>query len=415
MEILKTGIQNFDEILSGGFPLNSLNFIAGPPGTGKTILIHQLLFNNPGKALYITTLSEPMSKVIKFMQSFDFFDSSVFNEKIVYRDIGSMLRTTSIEEAYENITELLKEIQPDILCIDSFKAIRDLAQSEYEFRRFCYDLAVQLAVLNCTTFYVGEYQIEDITKSPEFAIADGIIYLYTDDFGGDQQRQLKIVKMRGREISITPFPFVITSKGIKILAPILELKKKKMKLGERKQKTEIGIKGLDAILKGGVPKGSSILLSGVAGTGKTTLGIQFICKGTERNEKGLFISTEEDSDRIKEIALGYGCNFDKLEKEKMIKIIYFPQDEMNVNRNLDDIKNTMDKFQPDRVVMDSFSVFLHKVKETSSQRIKAFELSSIVKNYGSTSLYISDIQAGENTISRFGVEETVMDGVIVLS
>lgn len=88
MDEIKTSIENLDNILGGGIPANSMIFIAGAPGTGKTTLAQQILFKNKYKALCLTTLSEPTFKVIKYMQKFEFFDQDAFGERVIYQDIG---------------------------------------------------------------------------------------------------------------------------------------------------------------------------------------------------------------------------------------------------------------------------------------------------------------------------------------
>src|SRR5678810_288052 len=89
-----TGNPQADEILGGGFPRNSINIVMGQPGTGKTIFAEQLLFHNVGDAhpsLYITTLSEPLAKVVTYVQGFDFFDADRVGGDIQYDDLGAAL------------------------------------------------------------------------------------------------------------------------------------------------------------------------------------------------------------------------------------------------------------------------------------------------------------------------------------
>src|SRR5690349_23366319 len=91
---IKTGNPQADEILGGGFPCNSINIVMGQPGTGKTIFAEQLLFHNSTgdrPLLYVTTLSEPMSKVVSYVQRFDFFDANRLGNEIQYDDLGSTL------------------------------------------------------------------------------------------------------------------------------------------------------------------------------------------------------------------------------------------------------------------------------------------------------------------------------------
>lgn len=99
---LSTGISGLDYILGGGIPELSINVIAGPPGSGKTILTQQFIYHNAGpsrKVLYLTSLSEPVVKLFHHMQKFNFFDPSKVNTSVVYLDIGEIMLEQGSQEA----------------------------------------------------------------------------------------------------------------------------------------------------------------------------------------------------------------------------------------------------------------------------------------------------------------------------
>lgn len=325
------------------------------------------------------------------------------------------MRTESLEEVFKHITKLVEDIKPEILCIDSFKAIGDLVQDETEFRKFIYDLSILLSTAKCTTLLIGEYSSEQLGERSEFAIADGIFYVSIEEFEGDEQRTLRVLKLRGRAVNFSAFPFEITNKGIHIIAPSLTIPKMKRKMVLEEEKISTGISGLNELLKGGLPKAGSTLVSGTSGTGKTTFTIQFLGKGAELGEKGLLISFEETAERLIQKAKSFGISFDEFIEKKLIKIVYIPQNEIKVKKNMEELIHIIKTFKPSRIAIDSLSIFLHKIKDESIQREKVFELTNLAKINGATTVFISDIMAGDIRISRFGVEETIMDGVIVLS
>lgn len=421
IKLMATGVPNLDAVLGGGIPVYSLNIIAGQPGTGKTILAQHMLFshirnNSAAKALYLTTLSEPTLKVVRYMQYFTFFDAQAFGEQVLYEDLGPVIREHSLAELGDRIVGLVEKHQPEILAIDSFKAIRDLSAQVSEFRRFCYDLSVRLASARCTTFLLGEYNRSDIAEGTEFAVADGILYLNVALQEGEQSRFLQVCKLRGRATQMVPFPFTITEQGIRVLGSSFTLRRRETDLEVEKGVMSTGIAGLDAILKGAIPGGRSILLSGVSGTGKTTLAMQFLINGARQGEKGLIFSFEETPQRLRQLAESFGWNPQDLEAKGLLRIIFIPQTEIRVEEHLDRMVQEMESFQPSRFVVDSFSVFLHKVKDPGVQREKTFELSTLIQHMGAVGLLISNIPAGVvNRLSRYGVEETVVDGTIILS
>ena len=197
---LSTGSTALDAILGGGIPVGSVTVIAGEPGSGKTVFTLQALFHHARqgkKCLYFTTLSEPPLKVIRYMQLFSFFDSRLIEERIVFADLGSTLRSGGVEQALARMIERVESEEPDIVAIDSFKAIHDLLPSAAHSRAFVYDLSVGIAAWGATTLLVGEYRPEDIGAAPEFAIADGIVRLTTERQELTTARQLEILKMRG--------------------------------------------------------------------------------------------------------------------------------------------------------------------------------------------------------------------------
>ncbi|MCU6566723.1 RAD55 family ATPase, partial [Klebsiella pneumoniae] len=118
IKLMRTGVPNLDAVVGGGIPVYSLNIVAGQPGTGKTILVQEILFNHirnhrAAKVLYLTTLSEPTLKVVRYMQCFAFFDVEVFGEQVLYHDIGPFIREHRLPELTDHILELVQKHQPE--------------------------------------------------------------------------------------------------------------------------------------------------------------------------------------------------------------------------------------------------------------------------------------------------------------
>ena len=420
LRLIRTGIPNLNHLLGGGIPAFSLNIIAGQPGTGKTILAHQItnhhIHSNPeARALLLTTLSEPMLKMIRYIQEFTFFNSEEFGERVVFQDIGPYIRKHSLQETAVHIDELVSEFKPEILIIDSFKAIRDLAASDSEYRRFSYDLSIRLAAARCTSFLVGEYDASEIAEGTEFAVADGIIYLDIHRSSEEATRRIWVRKMRGQPANLTQAPFIITRDGIRVLGAFLALDLEET-LPSSDTPVPMGIEGLDLLLRGGLLPARCCLLSGISGSGKTTLALNFLVQGALEGRRGLIFSFEESPDPLHRLAASFGWDLEALEEEGLIKVAYIPQTEIRVDEHFEWMMEEVASFRPERVVVDSFSVFLYRVKDEAVQREKTFQLAAVIRAAKAQGLLISDIPTAEpGRLSRFGVEETVLDGTLVVS
>ena len=141
---ITSGKRRLDAILGGGLPEHTINVIAGAPGTGKTMLAQQFFFANtsaerPG--VYLSTVSEPMDKLIRFGQSLSFFDRDAIGRSVFYDDLGETLNTEGLPGVSARITEIVRSRRPGVIVIDSFKALAEFATSAAEYRRFLHDLA----------------------------------------------------------------------------------------------------------------------------------------------------------------------------------------------------------------------------------------------------------------------------------
>lgn len=219
---IETGLPRLDEILAGGLPKRSVTVIAGPPGTGKTILAQQICFHHASadsRGLYFSTLSEPSAKTLLYVGQFAFFDAVKLVEGIRFIDLGNVARTGGLEQATEQIAEHVERVKPAIVVVDSFRVFDELARSRDDLRKFSYELAVKLMVWECTSLLLGEYGTGEIDSNPLFSIVDGLVLLRQRRNGGKPQRLLEVVKMRGTAHDREVHPFVITRRGIEILAP----------------------------------------------------------------------------------------------------------------------------------------------------------------------------------------------------
>ncbi|MCL4532027.1 MAG: AAA family ATPase [Actinobacteria bacterium] len=414
--IFSTGVTPLDRILGGGIPPYSVVILAGEPGTGKTILSQQILFANATperKAVYLTTLSEPPMKAARYQSMFDFFDPSKFGESVVYMDIGEVIRREGLGKAADTIADMLRENQPYVVVIDSFKAIHDLADNPAEMRTFIYDLAIELSAMQCTTLLVGEYSESDVARMPEFAVADGIIWLYTQKKSDQQQRYIRILKMRGADHSSTAYNFDIRRNGINIFA--IQWVAPPDIAAVRGDQVKTGLPELDLLLRGGIPRGSPMLLSGEAGSGKSTMSMQYLYRGAVDNgEKGIYFTYEETPAQLEENAASFGWDFRDLEARGMLGIHYTPLTLANPDEELIRMNDAIVAQGARRAVIDSLTALAQRISDPDEIRRFVYQLTAMLKSNSCTALVTTDPPVGSDRISRFGVEESIIDGVIVL-
>lgn len=306
---ISTGNPQADEILKGGFPANSINVIMGQPGTGKTIFAESLLFHNATgdrPLLYLTTLSEPMSKVVSYAQRLDFFDVDKIGSQIVYDDLGPELSRSGPQALVPYVAEALKRLSPALIVIDSFKAVHDLASSTQEMRRVISDFAGLLSASETTAFLIGEYTQADSQSHPEFAIADSIIQLERHSLGVRDERFMRVLKLRGSGYREGQHAFRITGHGLKVFPRLVTPSFEEYEPDLRRIST--GIPGLDEIMGGGLWSGTTTVIVGSTGTGKTTIALQFVLEGIKLGEQTLYVNFQENPAQIRRLAGALGAD-----------------------------------------------------------------------------------------------------------
>jgi circadian clock protein KaiC len=414
---LPSGVRNLDAILGGGVPKGAITVVCGAPGSGKTILAHQIclsLASPRRRVLYFNTLSEPTAKTLRHLRRFSFFDPGTLDLDFQFVDLGLLVRERGLDRTLALIVERLKAVRPAVVVIDSFKSFDDMAASTEDLRKFGYEVAVQMMAWEASAFLLGEYGPDEYLTNPLFSVADGLITLSQRESSGEQQRYLQVVKMRGADHSRDAHSFVITPDGIEVFAPRLTLHRE-ARHDEHATRLRTGIGKLDEMLGEGIPRGSSLLVAGVAGTGKTVLALEFVYRGALAGEMGILFSFEETTERLLATSKGMGWDLERQMAKGLIEMVFIAQPDILVERDLLMMQERVAAFGAVRVAIDSVSVFLHRIRDAQVAREKVFQLASVVQNAGAVGFFSTDIPYGSHQISRFGVEETVVDGVILLS
>jgi circadian clock protein KaiC len=410
---LSSGHPRLDSVLGGGLPANAINVVIGMPGTGKTILAQQYVFANatPERpALYLSTVSEPLEKIIRYGQGLDFFSMQAVGRAVFYEDLGMILNERGLDAVAERIGELIREHMPGLIVIDSFKALSAYADAT-GFRRFLHELGGRLSAFPTNSFWVGEYADAAIAEAPEFAVADAVIGLSTSRIGDREIRTLRVLKLRGSATSSGAHAYRITPGGIDVfprLADPVEAEEEYVLSGVR---ISSGIAALDELLADGYWPGASTLCAGPSGSGKTLMGLHFIFNGARDGEPGVIATLQENPVQLERIADGFGWTL----ADPAVELMYRSPIDVYIDEWVYELLATVERVGARRVLIDSlldlqlaapdsirFREYLYSLgQRLSRQSISLFMTSELPDLFGVTRL------------SEFGVSH-ISDNVVLL-
>ena len=416
-ERMKSGNREADYILGGGFPINSINIVMGHPGSGKTIFAEQLIFDNAGEdrpIIYLTTLSEPLAKVVRYLQGFSFFDESKLGSQVVYEDIGERLATEGPSALIPVLQEMIKSIAPKIIVIDSFKAVHDLSSSTAERRRLVYELTSLLTAYGTTAFLLGEYTEDDILCYPEFAVADGIVEMSRRRLGHRDERFFRVYKLRGSRYLEGAHAFRITDAGIDMYPRLVSPPMPEVYEPET-ERVSTGVTGLDAMLDGGVWRGSTTLLAGPSGAGKTTIGLQFALEGVRIGEPSLYINFQENPSQLMRTIRNLGVDPEHA-KAQGLHLVYASPVELQIDSIIGDMFHRIQQSGVRRLVIDALGDLASAA--TDSQRLHDY-LYALVQHFAVSKITsILNLEIAGNAIAREGMQNAMSylsDNVLLLT
>ncbi len=324
---VESGIPRLDYILKGGFFKGGTYIVAGPPGSGKTILGNQLCFHHiaatAGRCVYLTLLVESYDKMLRHLASMRFFDAGLIPGRISYVSGYQALRKDGPDGLLALIRDTLRDQKPTVFVVDGMENLRYFARSEQQVKEFVHELQAFTALIDCTTLLMC---FKDPNYSfTENAVVDGIIELGDTLVGPRAVRELTVQKFRGGDYLRGKHEVEITDGGI-VVHPRTEIQfdKPPGAAEEKRIRMPFGVAELDKMLFGGLPSGSTTALLGAPGAGKTLLGLSFLVEGAKQGQKGVYFGFYEPPPRLIEKAGQVGIELDKYVKKGLIDLQWQP-------------------------------------------------------------------------------------------
>jgi circadian clock protein KaiC len=408
-----SGNRWLDAILGGGFPAHGINLVVGPPGSGKTVLAQQYVFHNatPERpAVYLTTVSEPLEKVLRYGQTLAFFDAGAVGRAVFYEDLGERLGSQGLPGVLERIDALVKEHRPAIIVVDSFKALHPYAADEGEFRRFLHSLAGLLSAFPVTSLWIGEYDSAELSSAPEFAVADAIVRLSSDQAGRRELRVLQVLKLRGSGFLSGRHTYRLSSAGIEVFPRLADPVDPKV-YPMPAERISSGIPALDAMLEDGYWPGAATLVAGPTGSGKTLMGLHFIVSGARRGEPGVIATLQENPTQLLRVAKGFGWSL----TEQGVELLYRSPIDLYIDQWVYELLATVERTGARRVLIDSLGDLVFAAGDETRYREYLYSLVQRCSRIGVSLLMTFELPDlfQVRRLSEVGVSH-MSDNVVVL-
>lgn len=348
---LSSGHQRLDLVLGGGLWDDSLTLITGEPGTGKTLLAQQFVFTNAStdrRALYVSTVSEPMDKILRYGRTLQFFDEDALGKWVFYEDLGGLLDERGLAAFVERLENVIAERMPALVVIDSFKALHAFARDPGDFRWFLHDLAARLGRTGAASLWVGEYAAAEISREPEFAVADAIISLSSEMTAERQTRVLQVLKLRGSGFLSGQHGYRLSDRGLDVFPRLADVPAAQPYVLDD-VRVSSGIPVLDEMAGSGYWPGSSTLVAGPSGAGKTVMGLSFIFAGARAGERGMIATLQENPSQLARTAAGFGWSLE----DRHIDVLYRSSVDLYIDEWVHNVLEEAEQRKVNRLVVDS--------------------------------------------------------------
>ncbi|HZN25914.1 MAG TPA: circadian clock protein KaiC [Burkholderiales bacterium] len=361
----KTGIAGLDEITGGGLPKGRPTLVCGGPGCGKTMLAMEFLvrgateFQEPGVFM---SFEETADDLVQNVASMGFDLNALQARKKIFIDEVRVARSEIHETGEYDLEALFIRLGHAIDSVGAKRVVLDTLEALFggfsnatllraELRR----LFDWLKERNVTAIITGERGQGQLTRQGlEEYVSDCVILLDHRVANQLTIRRMRIVKYRGSVHGTDEYPFLIAERGISVL-PITSLG-----LSHRASSEILssGIEDLDPELGGGFYSSSSVLVSGLAGTGKSTFAAHFAAGACARKDKSLYVAMEQSPDELLRNTKGVGLPLKRHVASGFLKFHALRPTAHGLELHLTTIHRLVEEFEPRVVIVDAISSFI---------------------------------------------------------
>jgi circadian clock protein KaiC len=390
-----TGVEGLDDILGGGVTPNRLYLVEGTPGTGKTTISLQFLIEGarcgePG--LYVT-LSETEAELRAVAQTHGWsLDGLELFELVPEAGLDpdheqTLLHPSEVElgETVRGVMQRVEALKPRRLVLDSLSELRLLAQNPLRYRRQILALKHFFSSRDCTVFV-----LDDRTAEPGdlqlHSIAHGVISLDQTATGfGAERRRLRVIKMRGIRYSGGYHDMSITTGGVCVYPRLIAAEHPGMAVS---QMLATGVAGLDALLGGGLVPGTTTLLSGPAGVGKTTAAVRCMVSALQRGERAAFFLFDERLPTLMVRSAALNMDLQPHIDSGRLVIRQIDPAELSPGEFAIAVRDAVERDDAKVVVVDSLNAYLQAMPEDRHLTLQMHELLAYLGQQGVVTLMI---------------------------